>query len=214
MRKLAFAIAMGLIASALVPVLAQSNVGGGSIKIKKNQLGDGTHIEPAPRQIQILNKDPIITDHRTRPRGEDTLEINVAPLEPEPGNHYVYGEPGKGGGSKVILKSTPQGFLAPASDMHRSNIGSPAVDTSKLQPGRSTGVHGPGSVPPKQHTQEQRHVNGTIKPARSAPVTVKGYPDHTGGGGASSGQNSIKTEVTGTVKIAPGTLKKRLLEKN
>jgi hypothetical protein len=216
MKNSALTVALVLIAVNTAPSWAQSNVGGGSIKV--NKLGDASKIEPSRPQVSILNTGPIVTDHRERPQAPDTLQVYLEPLGAAPGNQYVYGTPGLNtAGAPIQLQSTSHGFLAPPSDMHRSNMSArPAVDTSRLPSGGSTGIHGPlGPMagPPKQ--QEQRVVSGTLHPVSKPQQVAQGYKPYDQPGGASTGQAAASTKVIGRVipKTTPGPLSKRLMSK-
>ena len=218
MKKLVLSISLGLIAlSVASPVLAQSNVGGGSYKVNKNQL-DKVKPYNAPRQIDIIDERPIIHNHLTPEQLPDTMEINATIPAPIPGKHVVVGGPSGGPSAAPYRTGNPNlnstNGLAPANDMYKSNI--PArgpASASNLPDAKSTGVHGPtgeAAMGKKVNARLNTPINSGAGAIPQSTV-AKGYKDYKQGGGSSAPIQGTGT-VTGK-RLPPGALTKRLLTK-
>lgn len=216
MNKLVISMSLGLLALLIAsPAFAQSNTGSGGYMIDKKKL-DKVKPYNAPRQIDILDERPIIHNHLTAEQEPDTLEINAGFPAALPGRHIVIGSPNSGGGAAPFRTGNPNlnslSGLAPASDMHRSNISSkPPVNTGSLPGGgQSIGVHAPtGEAAMGKRVSGRMNTPGQIVAASAGPIIARGYKDYSQGG-----SNAGRIERTGTVsgRLAPGTLTKRLFQ--
>ncbi len=205
MKKLAISLSMAFTAVALAGAPAMAQQYSGSIKTRTSSLDHATW-HKAPLQLQAIDNRPIFTDHRIPDQGPNVIEVNLAPLPTQPGNHIVYGTPSAGAGQGMTPFKTNNPNLgnlglAPLSEMHQSNISSrPAVNTANLPNGIGIGVH------------TMQHVNGHLAaPTRpiaiasnSAPIAIsaapKTYGSYTNPGQAYS-SNSITTKTAVIGKI-------------
>jgi len=194
------------------PVLAQSNAGGGSIKVDKNHLDHVSWPKGRP-ELQIIDESPIVVDKRERPQAPDTVDINIAPLQTAPGKHYVVGEPSTGGaaGANQAIKLTPSQNNLPSAGF-QSN-----VDRLKhpqgLPSGSSTPVVGGEAPIGWAHAHDAKNVDGKFQPKSPATVKPMTYgPNY--GAGTSSQTSRVETDAKGKVVLPanPHPLLKHLNE--
>lgn len=203
MKKLVLSISLGLIAVAIAsPVNAQSNAGGGSIKIDKKKLDKVEFYRSRP-QIEILDESAIIKDRRTPNVEPDQIEFRLKPVGTQKGKTIIYEDPGTGGSGSPFSTSNPMvrtSGLAPAGSMFNSNIpGKPMVNTGSLPGGQSTGVHGPtGEAAMGKKAVNAKLTTASQNPGNGQAVVVKTYKDYKGGD--SSVQVMRTNKLTGVLK--------------
>lgn len=210
MKKAALIISAALLTfSSTVAAMASDPVAGtGSYKIDKKHLDKVTPYN-APRQIDIIDDSPIIHNHLQPQQEPDTIEINVSAPPAQAGRHFVIGSPGAQGGGGIPLRTRNpnlgSGFLAPASDMYRTNIPARLPISNNLPAGHSTGVHGPTgqAATGKQEAVAAKGVSGRLHhpESNSGPVAASGYSDYTNAQSAAG--LTVKTNVQGSVKSNP-----------
>lgn len=209
MNKLMLSIAAGMIlfSACQTVALADPQAGSGSYRIDKNSL---EQVKPfqARRQLQIVDEDPILNDLRRRPQAANKIIVNVAPLAPEPGKTFVYGDPQAGGsGSGVIPLSSQNPNLNSLQDLPDAGF-TRYFNPNKFQGnrnlpnGQTIGMHPTTGTPVAQRT-----VNGKLHPGTS-PLTavpqIQKYANYTQAvGGYSSGGTRVKTDATGKLINSP-----------
>lgn len=210
MKKPALIFSAALLAfSSAIPVMASDPAAGtGSYKIDKRHL-DKVKPYNAPRQIDIINESPIIHNHLVPEQEPDTFEINVSAPPVQAGRHFVIGSPGAASGVAIPFRSRNpnlgSGFLAPASDMYRTNIPARLPISNNLPAGQSTGVHGPTgqAATGKREAVATKGVSGRLDQAKSnsGPLTANSYSDYTNAQSAAG--LTVRTNVQGSVKSNP-----------
>jgi hypothetical protein len=166
------------------PAVAQ-NSQGGSYKLQKGQLGDGSKIIPSRAQVEILDETPIVKDRR-RVDNAPTYEIAIPPLPVSSGAQGA-GPPDTSRPGVIRLTPTKDGRILAAPGM-QSNIPAQGMAPRRdLPSGTSTGVHAhmttpqnssgeaaarkPGSMlgsPPSQAHHASPPVAATYAPVSSA----------------------------------------------
>lgn len=204
MNKPVILLCLGLVAYAFCQpaAFADPKAGTGSFKIDKDALPDGSKIERARKQIQILDTGPIISDLRRPKQAPDQLIINLGPQQAVPGNTYVYGDPQAGGGQAQAIPLGNSARDLPNAGFTRYFDPNKASRYSNLPGGGTVGVH-PTNNSPVAH----KFVSGSLHPNQLGKtvgpelVSAKGYQPYTGG--AAGGGNAVNTSVSGKVYKSP-----------
>jgi hypothetical protein len=220
MEKLVLSISLGLITMAMAaPAYAQSNAQGGSYRVDRNQLDDGSKIIPSRRKIQVIDERPEVTVFPRPQKEADTYEFQVADPGTIPGKHHVIkiGDPSGGAGSPVRMVN-PGAGLAPASEMGQSQITNHnPIDTSHLAPGQSTGTHGPlgaAAMGPQHSNGVRKRVDASLAPQKAEQAkSYKSYPTSGAGNGTSGGGVTVTTGTSASLKTPTSQHKSPLMDR-
>lgn len=196
------------VAQFVAPATAQTSQGG-SYKIPKGQLGDGSKIIPSRPKIDIMDESPIVKDRR-KVDDQPTYEIVIPPLPNSAGS--------QGGGNSgsptrpgvVRITPTRDGRILAPPGME-SHIPAQGVATPRdLPSGTSTGVHTRMTTPQNTSGETVARKHGTLlgtPPAHhtSPPVTATYAP-------SASSQGSSGNRTTTDVKATKLQERGRLLK--
>lgn len=161
------------------------------VNIKKHQLEQVEYYH-APLNVQILDENPRIKDHRHARPNEPDFAINIAPL---PGAN---GQPG-------VIMLTPERSGLPQSGF-QSQIPAGGLIKPRL-PGTTMGGHAPiDRAATMPHAQSVRPVGikavsaaHSGKPASVTPATYSAYQTGGGGGFDSRFAQHVQTKATATL---------------
>lgn len=179
-----------LLLAASLPFTASPAEAQTVVNIKRDQL-EQVKSHTAPRQIQILDENPRVTDLRHPRVPAPTYAIDIAPLT---GSTH---QPG-------VIVLTPERTSLPQSGF-QSQIPSGGMTKPRL-PGTTMGGHGPiDRAPGMPSTQSARPVGiksvQATKPSKSvatAPATYSPYQSNVGGFDGRFAQH-VQTKATGSL---------------